>query len=373
MKYMNKRIAASIALATVLFSGCGQTAPESSSTPTPIRTATPIPTPTPESTIESIPEPTPEPTPDLTNMSVNLLTGLYIDKAIAARRPVAIVINNLPKALPQSGIGQASMYYEVLSEGSITRIISIFQDFDTAKIGPIRSMRHYFLDFALDHDAIFAHHGHSPQGKSALRSLGIDNIEGLNVDGTYYWRDAVRKNTPGMFEHSSYTSAENLWKYINDKARYRTDKAENYEGMFAFYDTATAPIDGIAATKITVKFTNAFKPVFTYNPETNLYAREQYNGPHIDELTGNQLMVTNILVQNTSVRQIVGDREGRRDVTLVGSGTGMLFTQGTAMSVTWKKTSHQSPTEWFDAQGNKLTLNAGKTWVCVTSETPAFD
>jgi len=332
--------------------------------PAPILMPSPSPAPLPSPTVA--PTPTPEPTPDLTGLARNPLTGAYIDEEVAARRPIAVVINNKYAALPQSGIAQASLYYEVLSEGAITRIIAVFQDFDAAKIGPIRSMRHYFLDFALDHDAIFAHHGHSPQGKAALQNLGINNIEGMYVDGTYYWRDPERKKIPAMYEHSSYTSAENLWSYITDKAKYRTAKAETHTGMFAFYDAPTSPANSTPVMKITINYINSFTPSFTYNAETHLYARTQYGEPHIDEQTGEQLTVTNIIVQNAEVWHIPGDASGRRDVALVASGTGTLYTNGTASPVTWTKTSHQSPTQWFDAQGKPLTLNIGKTWVCVT-------
>jgi len=367
---MKKRIIAVCLLCTMLTACDGAITPPVIAS-TPLASTTPTPQPTASAT--PIPAETPAPTPDLTGKAQNVLTGEYIDEEIAARRPVAVVINNLVRALPQSGIGQAAMYHEVLAESSITRIITVFQDFDAEKIGPIRSMRHYFLDFALDHDAIFAHHGRSPQGLAALGNLHIDNIEGLQVDGTYYWRDPARYAIPGMIEHSSYTSAENLWKYINDKAGYRAEKDGSFAGMFSFYAEPTAPADGEPATVVTVPYAGSFRPAFTYNAETGLYARAQYDMPHIDELTGEQLTVTNVLVQNAEVNFIPGDTEGRRDVVLVGSGTGFLFTQGTVIPVAWKKASHASPTEWLDANGNQLSINVGKTWVCVTAMAPVYE
>ena len=371
-----RKLAIVLAICAAL-GACGGAEPASLADPhtaTPRETATPRPTPTSAPTPVPTPIPTPVPTPDLTGLALNRLTGEYINEEIAARRPVAVVINNLIKALPQSGIGQASMYHEVLAEGNITRIIAVFQDFDAAKIGPIRSMRHYFLDFALDHDAIFAHHGRSPQGLSALKNLNIDNIEGLNVDGTYYFRDPARYSIPGMKEHSSYTSAENLWKYINDKAKYRTERAADYTGLFQFYEEPTAPAGGeAAANKVTVLYAGSFAPFFTYDPETRLYAREEYGEPQIDALTGEQLTVTNVIVQNAKVNFIPGDTEGRRDVLLVAGGTGTLFTNGVAVPVSWSKSSHAAPTVWLDAEGNPLTLNVGKTWVCVTANAPTFE
>lgn len=301
---------------------------------------------------------------DLTNKSKNLLTGYYIDKDIAKKRPVAVVINNLRKALPQSGISQADLFYEVLAEGDITRIIAIFQDFDSIKIGPVRSTRHYFLDFALDNDAMFVHHGGSPAGYDSIKSLKINNLDGMALEGSAFWRDPERRKQSGMYEHSSYTNKANLLEAI-EKYKYRDEKYEDYVGMFQFYDEVTSPANSKESSRISIPFSKAYTSTFEYDSEMGLYSKFQGEDKHIDEETGEQLKVSNIIVQLTDMYIISGDDAGRREVKLVSSGEGYLITNGVYTEIKWEKKSHEEPTKWYFKDGQPLKLNKGKTWICV--------
>lgn len=339
-----------------------------SSTPTlppysPPPTATPTPTPT----------PTPSPTPD-PNKAVSFLTGELIDIETAKLRPYSVVINNLNKALPQSGISQADIYYEVLAEGEITRIIAIFQDFTSAKIGPVRSTREYFADFALDHDAIFVHHGGSDGGYAALRNLKLNNIDGMKYDGTVFQRDPVRVKQSGMYEHSSYTAAERL-KAQAEKLKFRLERAETITPMFMFFEEQTSYPDGTEAKRVNIPFSKAEDAHFIFDEATGLYDRFEYGKKHIDEETGGQLAVSNIIVQKTPISLIKGDTYGRRDVALVSKGEGYLFTGGKCVEIKWEKASHQESTKWFKADGAPLELNKGKTWICVidTKLNPTYE
>lgn len=354
-----KYILAILMLCILSITGCKGKDIETMAPILPVETPLPSPSPT------APPEPTPEPGPDLTGKRPSALTGEWIDEEIAARRPVAVVINNRLIALPQSGISQAGAIYEVLSEGDITRLVAVFDNFDSQKIGPVRSTRDYFIDFALDHDALFVHHGGSETGYAALRRLNIDRIDGM-TDARAFWRDQKRANSPGMYEHSSYTGMEILLEEFERKNA-RTDKYEDFTTGWAFYPIEALPLGGMPATKITVPFSRNYTAVFRYDPEEKIYykcigfAQE----PQIDEETGEQLKVTNVLVQHAKMHVIAGDTEGRRNVTTVGQGDGYLFTGGECVPVTWKKESQQSPTRWYDEQGNLLRLNIGKTWICV--------
>ena len=348
-------------------SGIKDASADPSLPPSPSPVASPPPTPTPSPTPTPTPTPEPEPEPDLTGLALNPLTGEYIDEQIAARRPVAVVINNLNKALPQSGISQADVIYEVLAEGGITRMIAVFKDFNAEKIGPVRSTRHYFLDFALDNDAVFAHHGGSPQGYSSIANLRINNLDGMALEGKIFYRDPVRRSQPGMLEHSSYTSAEGLLSEIEAKS-FRAQMDENFEIPFDFYGDDEI-IAGDPITKITVPYSPQSQTgVFEYDEENNVYLRSQNGNIHIDELTGEQLSVNNVLVQYVNMYVISGDDAGRREVTLVSQGEGVLFTQGISLPVKWSKESHQSPTVWTNVNDEKLVLTKGKTWICVLSD-----
>ena len=365
-----KKLLFALLTSVLILSACSaikNTDPDPSPTPAPVESPTPSPTPMPTPTPTPSPEPEPDPGPDLTGLALNPLTGEYIDETVAARRPVAVVINNLNKALPQSGIAQADVIYEVLAEGGITRLIAIFKDFDAEKIGPVRSTRHYFLDFALDNDAVFAHHGGSPQGYNSISSLKINNLDGMALEGKIFFRDPVRRSMPGMLEHSSYTSAQGILSEIDVKA-FRTEMNEDARAPFDFYGDDEI-IAGDSVTKITVPYSPQSQTgVFEYDSENDIYMRSQNGNIHIDELSGEQLSVSNVLVQYVNMYVIAGDSAGRREVTLVSQGTGMLFTQGISMPVKWSKESHHAPTVWTTVNDEKLVLSKGKTWICVLSD-----
>lgn len=297
--------------------------------------------------------------PDLTGLAINPLTGLYIDEDAAARRTVSVVINNLPKALPQSGIGQADIYYEVLAEGGITRMVVLFQDFNAEKIGPVRSARDYFTYFALDNDAVFVHHGGSPTGYAAIKNRGIADIDGMGCDA--FWRDKERVNKPGMYEHSSYISAEGILKSA-EKYGYRMTR--EVEPMFTFAEEEITP-EGEDVTAMTLKYSGDQISRFEYDEQKGVYYRYQNGNAHIDDLTGETVSVKNVIVQYANTYVIAGDEAGRREVELVGSGTGYYYTNGRYENITWTKTAYNSPTKWYGSDGKELMLNKGKTFICV--------
>jgi hypothetical protein len=307
---------------------------------------------------------------DLEGKSYSELTGELIDKNIADKRPVAFVINNIRKALPQSGISQADIYYEVIAEGDITRIIALFQDYNINKIGPIRSARHYFLDFALDNDAIFVHHGGSPQAYSSINTLKINDLDGM-ADTVSFFRDPNRVNIAGMYEHSSFINGISLTENLQN--RYRMDKLEDFKSGFNFYPLPTIPMGYTETSKVTVPFSAGYISVFEYDDKSKLYNKFHEDEKHMDVENNEQLAVTNILVQNVTIDIINGDEYGRREVGLIGKGTGYLITNGVYIPISWSKQSHTEPTRWFNVDGSKLQINKGKTWICVFNGDVQFE
>ena len=338
--------------------------------------ASPLP-PSPSPRPSPMPSPSPEPTPDpMEGMVFSPLTGLPIPEEGEFLRPVAVVINNHSRALPQSGISEAEIIYEVLAEGNITRLVAIFHQLEADRIGPVRSTREYFTDFALDNDAVLIHHGGSPSGYARIRSLGVPNLDGMVLEGTTFWRDPERRRIPALIEHSSYTGAAEI-----EEALYRRGiRRERYEddGIGFEFNLYELSFDALARAtggefrpclELTVPFSSAYARRFVYDPEYSKYAVYNAHGPHIDENTDEQLMVANILVQNVRSRVVPGDEEGRREVTTVGSGTGYLATAGGIVTVRWERDSHQSPTRWYFINGSPVLLTPGQIWICVLQDT----
>ena len=121
-------------------------------------------------------------------------------------RPIAIMINNHKTAQPlQAGLNDAYIVYEMVTEGGITRLLALFKDKNTSQIGTVRSSRHYYLDYALENDAIYVHYGWSPKAQEDISTLKINNINGLK--DAPFWRDTTL-DVPT--EHTVYTSMEKL-------------------------------------------------------------------------------------------------------------------------------------------------------------------
>ena len=125
------------------------------------------------------------------------------------KRPIAVMIDNNVGNSSHVGLQDAYISYEIIVEGGLTRIMALYKDKDMSQVGPIRSSRHYFLDYALESDAIYSHFGWSPYAENDIKSLGVNNINGLTNESAY-WRDkAIRA------PHNVFTSSSKLYAAAN--------------------------------------------------------------------------------------------------------------------------------------------------------------
>ena len=137
-------------------------------------------------------------------------------------RAIAVMIDNHSGAWPQSNLNKAYIVYEIVVEGGETRLMAVFKGQNLEKIGPVRSSRHYFLDYALENDAIYVHHGWSPQAQSDISSLGINNINGIQESSSDFWR-VKDKSAP----HNLFTSTESILKIAQRKNYATTSKQKS--------------------------------------------------------------------------------------------------------------------------------------------------
>lgn len=289
----------------------------------------------------------------------NPLTGMPMSAELKTKRPVAVTINNIKAALPQSGIAKADVIYEVLAEGGITRLVAVFQD--TAgieKLGPIRSARRYFLDIALDQDAVYLHFGNDPSIWRDFNGLGIANLNGMN--GTLdYWRSKDRRAP-----HNVYTDTV-LIKRAWSRVGYRTNRKEDYAYLYGYSEVEQVFEAGQVAIDVKIPYSPYITGRFVYNDETSLYARYQFGDKQIDKNTDEQLMAKNIIIQFSNVRRRPGDNAGRLDIDMIGEGKGYYVSNGQQIPITWKKASQYSPTTYALTTGEQLKINPGKTWICI--------
>ncbi|MDD6308802.1 MAG: DUF3048 domain-containing protein [Clostridia bacterium] len=275
-------------------------------------------------------------------------------------RPIAIMVDNDNKdAWPHAGLQDAYLIYEVPVEGGATRLMAVFNEKNTDKIGPIRSSRHYFLDYMLEHDAIYTHFGYSPKAMHDIPALGVNNINGvIGSDSGAFWRE---NKYIGDY-HSAYTSMEKINNMIRTKG-YRTDR----QSAPLQYNDEDIALNGSAATDITIPYSGFYRSGFCYNEETSAY--EKYMNGSTHALQGDaSLSVKNIIIMTVKCYSL-GDGSARLNIDTVGNGKGFYITMGQAVPITWEKSSRTAKTIWKDAAGKEITLNPGQTWVMITPST----
>ncbi len=297
---------------------------------------------------------------ELEGKKKSVLTGLLIDEEKVNKRPYAIMINNIKKVNnKQSGILEASILYEALVEGGITRLMGIFEDFSSDRIGSVRSARHYYASIADEYDAIFVHYGETKYATSKIRNLGLDNLSGLeSVGSTVYYRD---KSISAP--HNAFSSYDRIIKGTNQK-KYRTERNADWENHYTFYKKDTNLSDGQSVIKVELGFSNYTTPYFEYNKKEKVYNRFQFGGPHIDATTKEQLQFKNIIIQLVKEWNI--DKNGYQTMDIENSsGKGYYITNGKMCEITWQKNESTSKMHYYDKEGNILKVNEGKTFIAV--------
>lgn len=361
---MKRIFALTLALVMLL---CACAAPAQPTTTAPETTAPAEPTVPMETTLP--PEPTVPPTTEATEpppADTNFLTGEALEE-VSDLRPVAVMINNISKAVPQCGISQADLIYEIVAEGSVTRFMAIFSDLsDVGVIGPVRSVRPYFVRVGQHYNAIISSAGGSDEAIDMIKDLGLNYLNGIAGAGSYFYRDAWRKANRGH-EHSLMTTGENLLKAI-DKRDFNTQAGEPDYG-FRFTDDAMTA--GEEAAKITVWFyKNGKKTVMNYQEDTGLYAMYQHGADSVDGNDDSPIVFKNVVVLEADTR--VKDNKGHLEVKLTGSGQGWYARDGRIIPIRWSREDNRAAFTYTDAEGNPISFGVGKSYFAVVPDGSPF-
>lgn len=271
-------------------------------------------------------------------------------------RPIAVMIDNHTAARPHAGISQACMVIETLAEGGITRLEAFFAHNHPEKVGPVRSARPYFIEFALGYNALYAHCGGSSEALGMLRRLPID-LDQMKY-ASAYWRVSSRRAP-----HNLYTSIDRLLNLSKSIGKPVEAPEKPY---FMFSDTEpefTTP----AATLIRVEFSSApYRVEWKYDREDNSYLRFLAGRKYIDENTGEQIKAKNVAVLYTSARVI--DSKGRlRMTTTADNGKAVFFLNGQKIEGSWSRASGKNFI-FKDATGSIVKLNPGQTWIEILTQ-----
>ena len=271
-------------------------------------------------------------------------------------RPIAVMIDNHKDAQPQGGLNNAYAVYEIIAEGGESRLMAVFKGVNVEKIGPVRSSRHYFLDYALENDAIYVHYGWSPQAQSDISTLKVNNINGISEGDKMFWR-TKDKSAP----HNVATSTDNILQIA---------KKKNYEiysvskSVFNYTDKEVILDNGQTANKINIPYSASNVAGFVYDEASKQYIRYSKGTRQKDWSTGEDVTTKNIIitfVENYPLND--GENKDRQTIKNIGKLNGYYITNGKAIPITCNKTSRTAKTIYEDLQGNKIEINDGRTFV----------
>lgn len=297
----------------------------------------------------------------------NPLTGIYnlSDEAVG-KRPVAIMINNLPKALPQYGIAQADIIFEVTVEGGLSRLMAIYGDYtQIPKVCSVRSCRKYFPELSEGFDAIYVCSGMGNDVRAYINTLDLTMYQGVYNTGKLFGRDTERREQGYAIEHTMYFDGTGLVASI-EKRNVRIALEEDKLGnafLFADGDTQVIP-DGDACNSVTVDF-GSTEATLRYDSKTNTYLKEINGKAQMDSVAGTQLAFTNVIIMETKVGADANGKDRTIDWTGGKNSVAYYISNGHVQKIHWSKDGIESRIVFYDENGEELMLNCGKTYIAI--------
>ena len=301
----------------------------------------------------------------------NLLTGIGdLSKEAIGKRPVAVMINNVKDALPQYGITEADVIFELPVEGNLTRLMALYADYTKVPdICAIRSCRYYYPAIAKGFDAFYVHWGIDQTVTSYVKSIQPDKFDGMTNDGGLFGRDKDRRKSGYALEHTGVFKGTQFASVVQNSGKRIELSADKKTAAFNFCDMGTkiTPL-GEPCNVLDVRF-GASRSKFTYNEETGTYFKEMNGQPHVDGKSGKQLSFTNLFVLETSIS--VRDAVGHKKIDWAGSSSakGYYVSNGVVQKIRWSKAGGKETSylKFYDESGNELVINRGKSYIAYTT------
>ncbi|MPQ42199.1 DUF3048 domain-containing protein [Clostridium tarantellae] len=286
-------------------------------------------------------------------------TGEKISSLSESKFPFFCIIENSVNSRPQSGLSEADIVYETLAEGGIPRFLALFNNNSPKKIGPVRSVRPYFIDITKEFNLPFAHCGGSAEALSTISSN--NTLQSINeiAQTNFFWRDNDR-----AAPHNLYTSAENIRNFIN-----LNDLNTSSENFLKF-DSAYWNYEELNEVNF-IKFSPSKNYSTNYKYTNGKYVKYMDNELAIDKNNNNPLTFKNIIIQKTKIS--LHPDGNHININLLGYGDGYLCSNGKIEKITWSKSTETSPTLIKNSSGKEVPLSSGNTiWHIIDSNTELF-
>lgn len=298
--------------------------------------------------------------PRSTSPARQSLLALALPRGSVTARPYVVMLDNHPKAYPQTGMNQAPIVFEALAEYGITRYMAVFVPGvspELTTIGPVRSARSYFVEYAKGLRGVYVHAGGSPEALTmAQTSVEILNMDALRRDASaYFWR-AKDRAAP----HNLYTSSEGLAAFAQTQGGKKPDLRE-----LGFVLKADAPVSARPASqRLSYYFIYRESYVgWSYEKASNSYLYFRQQRPHLDGATGEQLRFKNVVILEVPERPIAGDAKKRIEQDVVGEGAARVFMDGRMIEATWRKGAGFAQLQLYGRDGAEIALNGGPVWI----------
>ncbi len=292
----------------------------------------------------------------------NFLTGEELeDGEDQIARPIAVMIENSKYSLPQSGLTNAEIIYEMVTEGGITRLMALYSDVESVgTVGNIRSVRDQFIEFALPVNAILVNIGSSRYAEDMLNFYNYQNVDGKYLGSIAFYLDEERSKEKGSTVHSWYTNSELIEVGANEQ---NIPLNGNLYPAFNFigFDEEARQLEGGIANSVSFVYSDYTGEVsFSYEESSGQYFKTAFGAPQMDAQTNLQLSFDNVLVLFTEIG--VKDDEVCSDFAFEG-GEGYYFYNGNFEKLSWSKSMPFDPLVLLDENGDEININTGKTYV----------
>jgi hypothetical protein len=281
------------------------------------------------------------------------LTGLQVDPMINQKTVTGVMIENSIQARPQSGLGQAGVVFEAIAEGGITRFLALFQDTAPGDIGPIRSARPYYAQWALAFDAGYAHVGGSPEALANIKAWGVKDLDQFHAGGSYH------RISSRAAPHNVYTSIAAL----NQLETSRGYTTSTYTG---FARKKESPSKRPTAKTINFSISGpVYSAHYDYDAKANAYLRSEGGSTHIDAGTNTQIS-PKVVIAMVIPYSLEADGY-HSSYAVIGSGQAYIFQDGNVTIGQWSKTANSTQITFTDGAGQPVSLNPGQTWLTAVS------
>ncbi len=303
------------------------------------------------------------------NQGQSILTGKWMDKAIASQRPIAVMHENEKHNHPLFGLNSSGVIYECPVEGSSTRFMVLYDNNipDDMKIGNVRSSRPYYCYFAHEFDPIYVNWGGSVKAIDILSTNYIDNISGVldpAMDTVAFYRTNDHASPSNV-----YTNRGMIMKAVDQKG-YRKELDTTKPKKFTFTEDGqvnTLAVEGAQDCAVIKPYFFVNLPRFEYDAATGQYKRFQFGKEQIDGLDNSQIVCDNIIFQDVNSHDLPEHDTANSPyiwIDVEGKGTGKYFTKGKMIDITWSRPTENDVTKYYDMAGNEIVINQGRTWVC---------